>query len=154
MTYKVGYTDWIQVGGVFCVSQIGQSGAELVVKTLSTVVVPLQVEQVSDRMNSCDKTQRRHVTAALCSFVFVCKKKKKVWKVFLTSWSKETVQAFWVSNICSRSFEKRFLLSYVLSHFPVTCLAKINSRSLHITCWLVVCVVCVAAWLREGREKN
>lgn len=82
MTYKVGYTDWIQVGGVFCVSQIRQSGAELVVKTLSTVVVPLQVEQVSDRMNSCDKTQRRHVTAALCSFVFVCKKKKSVKSVF------------------------------------------------------------------------
>lgn len=83
MTYKVGYTDWIQVGGVFCVSQIGQSSAELVVKTLSTVVVPLQVEQMSDRMNSCDKTQRRHITAVLCSFVFVCKKKKVVKSVFI-----------------------------------------------------------------------
>lgn len=57
MTYEVGYTDWIQVGGVFCVSQLGQSGAELVANTLSTVVEPLQVEQVSDRMNSCDKTE-------------------------------------------------------------------------------------------------
>lgn len=65
ITHNVCFPDWVQVGGVFCVLQVGQSGAEVIINSLSAVVVPLHVQQMGDHMNSCRDTERRHVTAAV-----------------------------------------------------------------------------------------
>lgn len=70
LTYKAGRPDGVQVGGVFCVLQGGQSAAELIVNPLSAVVVPLHVQQVSDRVNGCQKTQKRTVKSCLFLFLF------------------------------------------------------------------------------------
>lgn len=59
VTYEVFDADRVQVGGVSCVLQVGQSGAEFIVNTLPAVIVPLQVQQVSDGVNGCQNTQRR-----------------------------------------------------------------------------------------------
>ncbi len=64
ITHKVRYADGVQVGGVFCVLQVGQSGAECVINSLPAVVVPLHVQQMGDHMNSCEDEERTRVTAA------------------------------------------------------------------------------------------
>lgn len=55
--YETGCPDRVQVGGVGSVLQVGQSLAQLIVSTLSAVVVPLHVQQVSDRVNGCQDKQ-------------------------------------------------------------------------------------------------
>lgn len=53
MTHNVCCANWVQVGGVFCVLQVGQSCAEVVINSLSAVVVPLHIQQMGDHVNSC-----------------------------------------------------------------------------------------------------
>lgn len=58
MTHDVCDADGVEVGGGLRVLQVGQSGAEFVINSLSAVVVPLHIQQVGDHMNGCRSTQR------------------------------------------------------------------------------------------------
>ena len=58
-THNICCSDGVQVGGVFCILQVGQCSAEFVINTPSAVVVPLHIQQMGDHVNSCPSIERR-----------------------------------------------------------------------------------------------
>lgn len=75
MTHEVCDAYGVQVGGVSCVLQVGQSGAQFVVHSLSAVVVPLHVQKMGNHMNGYEQSTDRtrycsHTHTLITQFVY------------------------------------------------------------------------------------